>query len=111
MKYCNDCEMIVEEGSTEETVSGEYWGAQFTQTNEYECCSICGSEDIEDVEKCPCQEIEVEPLHKNKWGLCENCRDNLEYELSEIRKIFGKKVLAGDKSTVETYILENLWRQ
>jgi hypothetical protein len=103
MKYCADCKKLVEEGIKTETVTGEYWGMKFRDTVQIPCCAECGSEDIEDPNKCPCGE-EIPPLDK----LCENCQDNLNDIKKEIRALFPK-IKPIDESTVEEYILENLW--
>ena len=83
MKYCTDCKKLVEEAEKAETVSGEYFGAKFTDTAYIPCCSECGSEDIDEPNKCPCGE-EIKPLDE----LCENCIDNLDDIKKDVRALY-----------------------
>ena len=103
MKYCTDCKKIVEEGLKAEIVTGEYWGAPFSQINYIDCCSECGSTDIGEPNYCPCGEP-IPPTDK----LCENCEDNLNWIRKEIRELFPK-IAPMDQTTVEEYLCENLW--
>jgi len=73
-------------------------------------CPYCKGTDFQEMEKCPCREEYVAPYPRNKWGICESCQKALDFEIAEINKIFPHKVLVGDQSLIETYILENLWR-
>ena len=103
MKYCTDCKKLVEEAEKAETVSGEYWGAKFSQDERYKCCGKCGGTDIDEPNKCPCGE-EIKPLDE----LCENCIDNLDDIKKDVRVLFPR-IETIDKSAVEEYILDGLW--
>jgi hypothetical protein len=74
---CNNCGALFREseaGSKPETWTGEYWGAQFTQTDYYDCCPECGSEEIEDGKYCAECGEPIEPGQE----YCENCIEEFE---------------------------------
>ena len=107
MNYCNNCKKDFDEPVEYSNIHSEVT----ERDREYfAVCPNCGSSDYQEMEQCPCREEYVAPFPRNKWGICESCRTALDFEIAEIKKIFPHKVLAGDQSLIETYILENLWR-
>jgi hypothetical protein len=103
MFYCTDCKKLVEEGEKTETESGEFWGARFTYETHTDCCSECGSTDIEEPWKCVCGE-EIPPGEK----LCENHKDFLNDVKKEIRNEFPG-IAPVDQTTIEEYLIDNLF--
>ena len=65
--FCNDCGAITEGKERAEMIDG--WSRPYT------VCEYCGSEDIEDAERCPlCGKWhEQDPLHSE----CEDCRERI----------------------------------
>jgi hypothetical protein len=103
--YCGKCEEVFPEyeiGSRPESWRGEAWGAPFIQTDWYDSCADCGSDDISEVSECLCGEMGLKPGEI----VCKKTLDDIAYIVGELRKLFPD-IKNMDKSTVLEVIADS----
>jgi hypothetical protein len=103
--YCGKCDEVFPEyeiGSRPESWRGEAWGAPFIQTDWYDSCADCGSDDISEVSECLCGEMGLKPGEI----VCKKTLDDIAYIVGELRKLFPD-IKNMDKSTVLEVIADS----
>jgi hypothetical protein len=103
--YCGKCDEVFPEyeiGSRPESWRGEAWGAPFIQTDWYDFCADCGSDDISEVSECLCGEMGLKPGEI----VCKKTLDDIAYIVGELRKLFPD-IKNMDKSTVLEVIADS----
>jgi hypothetical protein len=103
--YCGKCDEVFPEyeiGSRPESWRGEAWGAPFIQTDWYDSCAECGSDDISEVSECLCGEMGLKPGEI----VCKKTLDDIAYIVGELRKLFPD-IKNMDKSTVLEVIADS----
>lgn len=81
MLYCNDCESIFDE---EELVSGKEHIMEHYYMDTY-TCPHCGSDNIEDAERCPlCGEYHAPHRPGDEADVCPECRKKIDKGIAGI---------------------------